>query len=88
MVSVDFPIPANSNDPLYDTYGNDLEYILPNVKKVKQLVDDNVIFISTTSSLVAEGNPLPQHRKSSTDSSVVESLEYGNTIGQGKFYFW
>lgn len=88
FISSDFPSASSSTDPQFDIYGSDFEYILPNVKKIKEMVDDNVVFMSTTKSLVAEGNPLPQHRYSSTDDSVVESLEYGNTIGQGKFYFW
>lgn len=88
IVSADFPVAESSTDARFNVYGNDFEYILPNVKKIKELVDDNVVFMSTTKSLVAEGNPLPQHKRSDTDDSVVESLEYGNTIGQGKFYFW
>lgn len=83
-VDIDFPQPGQD----LPEYGNEYEYILPNIKKVKQLVADNSVFMSTQDSQVAEGNPLPQHASSSTDISIPESLEYSSTIGRGKFYFW
>lgn len=69
-------------------YGDNLKYVVPNIGVVKQLVEDNVIFMSTTSSLVAEGNPMPHHQSQATHAAVPESLDYANTIGSGKFYCW
>lgn len=87
-ISVDFPKAEDITKVQNFVYGNNYENIIPNMKVVRQLVDDNVIFMSTTSSLVAEGNPLPLHRSSSTNDGVVESLEYASTIGRGLFYYW
>ena len=46
-VDLDFPKPGEDSSP---EYGNDYEYILPNIKKVKQLVADNSVFMSTNDS--------------------------------------
>lgn len=71
------------------TYGDDGEYIIPNMKKVREVVNDNVVFMSTADSLVAEGNPLPHHlNPTAYNANVPESLDYANTIGLGKFYYW
>lgn len=83
--------PAIRQDDLPDDnsqYGDNFTYLVPNVGIVKQMVDDNVIFMSTTSSLVAEGNPLPHHQNPDVDPGIPESLDYANTIGSGKFYYW
>lgn len=83
------PFPTTFSEEDIEIYGDNGEYILPNVKKVKQLVDDNVIFMSTTSSFVAEGNPLPHHEIPTLyNAGVPESLDYENTIGSNKFYYW
>lgn len=87
-VQTAFPDASKSTDPAYSVYGNDFEYILPNMKVVREMVDDNVVFMSTTKSCVSEGNPLPLHSNSLTKSGVVEYLDYSNTIGLGKFYYW
>lgn len=87
-IDIDFPPVESALQPEYAQYGDSFEYALPNVKKVKELVNDNIVFMSTTNSLVAEGNPLPFHSNSTTDYSVPESPDYLNTIGSGKFYFW
>lgn len=87
-VDIDFPSTSSANQPEYDQYGNNYEYILPNVKKVKQMINDNIVFMSTTNSMVSEGNPLPFHASITTNVAVAESLDYTNTIGSGKFYFW
>ena len=84
-----FPTAEELSTPSFsDFYGDDGKYILPNIDKVKEMIDDNIIFMSTEDSLVAEGNPLPAHSSSSTITYVPESLEYSSTIGSGKFYFW
>ena len=82
-VSADFP----STDELPTYGGKDGEYILPNMKKVNELLQNNPIYISTTESQVAEGNPLPQHNDG-TGSYVPGGMNYAMTVGQGKFYFW
>lgn len=47
------------------------------------------MLISTTDSEVAEGNPLPlQIQTDSSSNTVLQSLDYANTIGSGKFYYW
>ena len=87
-ISVDFPSPTNVDQYQYEMYGNDYEYAFPNVKKVKQLINDSSMFMSTTNSMVAEGNPLPLHGSASTNANVPEALDYQATIGSNKFYFW
>lgn len=87
-ISADFPKAEDITQVSNIAYGSNYENIIPNMKIVRQLVDDNVVFMSTTSSLVAEGNPLPLHGNSATNAGVVESLEYASTIGRGLFYYW
>lgn len=87
-ISVDFPAIESADAPGYEQYGNNFEYVLPNVKKVQEMIADNRVFMSTTNSVVSEGNPLPFHALASTNVAVAESLGYNNTIGSGKFYFW
>lgn len=70
-------------------YGNNSgDFILPNVKKVKQLITETPSYFSTPDSAVAEGNPLPYHKNPSTEASKPESLGYDATVGSDKFYFW
>jgi hypothetical protein len=40
-----------------DKYGGDTDNILPNVKKVKKLIENTPVYMSTTDSMVADGNP-------------------------------
>lgn len=88
-VTIDFPSSDKASDPAYSVYGNNFEYIIPNMKTVRQLVDENIVFMSTTNSVVSEGNPLPLHgNPNDNNAGVVEYLDYSNTIGLGKFYYW
>jgi len=73
----------------FTKYGNNNgDFILPNVKKVKQLITETPSYFSTPDSMVAEGNPLPYHKNPATEASKPESLGYDATVGSDKFYFW
>ena len=65
------------------------------MQKVSELIDKSPIYISTTDSVVAEGNPLPMQSYSSANdtkqatlNSVPNMLSYSLTYGKGKFYYW
>lgn len=84
-VSADFPPEQD------ERYGDNFQYILPNLKKVREIANNNPIFMSTTDSYVAEGNPLPYHaaqQQNAKNNGQIGALDYGSTIGNGKFYFW
>ena len=87
------PLSASQYPTNSSLYANNLDFAVTNVSKVNQLIAEQPMYFSTTSSMIADGNPLThnQHIDSLFDSdSVPEQLEYATTIGKSrnKFYFW
>ena len=65
---------THSAIPAFDGDAN----TIPNYGIVSAAISEQPIYFSTTSSLIAEGDPMP----------TMNSLDFKNTIGKGKFYFW
>lgn len=87
MISADYPTPTE----IATKYGgHDGDYIMPNAKKVNEMILNTPVYMSTTSSYVAEGNPLNYQGALNVfgDESIVSVMSYDRTIGQGKHYFW
>lgn len=86
---LDWPWITKDFPSSFSNYGGmDGDYILPNVKKVRQLITETPAYFSTEDSTVAEGNPLPWHSNPATTATVPEALGFDQTIEMGKFYFW
>lgn len=64
IVSAEFPTDL-------DDYGSTDDFILPNIKKVDDMILQSPVYVSTTSSYVAEGNPLPYNAMDAFDTVNV-----------------
>lgn len=83
-ISADFP----SSD--FEKYGGSAENIIPNVSKVKNLIESTPVYMSTTDSYVADGNPFGSQQyfiDRKTNSPAPKGMLH-SYIASGKFYGW